>query len=166
MTSPNSKLLQRALAPMLKAEGFKKTSATWRRSTATTIAVVNLQGSQWGPRFYLNLGAYFRGLGENDKPCEVDCHIRTRLDDHVPDLEGLDRLLDFQFDADIDSRGREIERLLQEFGLPWLSHVSTVDGAKDWCERNPQSALVLDELREYLNLPVPPNNRMQRSGSP
>jgi hypothetical protein len=166
MSSPNSKLLQAALAPSLKAAGFKKAGATWSRPSPLTIAVVNLQGSQWGPQFYVNLGVYFRELGGKLKPCEAECHIRTRLDAHVPDRARLRQLLDFEHDVDIQTRGMELASLVQEYGLPWISHVSTVEGAREWCQQNPRSPWAMGVLREYLGLSAPPNKSLQRTGGP
>ncbi|MBK9409254.1 MAG: DUF4304 domain-containing protein [Gemmatimonadetes bacterium] len=61
MASDNSKWLQHALTPALKAAGFQEgREQLWRRTNATTVGVLSLQGSQWGPSFYVNLGVYFR----------------------------------------------------------------------------------------------------------
>jgi hypothetical protein len=157
MPSANSKLLQQALAPMLKSVGFRRSGATWHRKNAACIAVVNLQGSQWGPQFYVNLGVYFTELGDKARPCEAECHIRSRLDAHVDDRSRLAQLLDFESNIELKARGRELEQALREGGLPWLNHVETWQGAKDWCERHPRSPFMSGVLREYLGLPRAPN---------
>jgi hypothetical protein len=72
----------KALAQLLKPIGFKKRRATWHRATADTIQVVNVQGSQWGPEYYVNVGTYLRALGEEVAPPEFRCHIRSRI--HPP----------------------------------------------------------------------------------
>jgi hypothetical protein len=163
MPSPNSKLLQQALAPMLKVAEFKKTSSTWHRQRQAVIAVVNLQGSQWGPAFYVNLGVYFRELGGKDRPCEAECHIRSRLDGHVEDRARLAQLLDFEFNLDLHSRGVELSQTLKESGLRWLDYVETPQGAKEWCERHPKSPFMAGVLREYLGLPLAPNQARLRA---
>ena len=56
MASENNKWLQQALAPALTQRGFKKSGATWRKASADSIEVLNLQGSRWGPSFSVNLG--------------------------------------------------------------------------------------------------------------
>jgi len=72
-----------ALAQLLKPLGFKKTRSTWHRQTFDTIHTINVQGSQWGPEFYLNVGTYLRALGTELTPPENHCHIRARV--HPPD---------------------------------------------------------------------------------
>lgn len=163
MTSANSKLLQQALAPVLKAAGFKKTGATWHRHHPGEVAVVNLQGSQWGPQFYLNLGVYFRELGAKPRPCEAECHIRSRLEAHVPDYRRVHQLLDFEYEIDIEARGKELAGLIRDDGIPWLDQVATRDGARRWCEKHPRSPFMAGVLRQYLGLSQAPNKSFERS---
>jgi Domain of unknown function (DUF4304) len=68
-----------ALAQLLKPLGFKKLRGTWHRATADTIQVINVQGSQWGPEYYLNVGTYLRALGAEVAPPEFRCHVRSRI---------------------------------------------------------------------------------------
>ena|SRR5688572_12935410 len=152
MASENNKWLQRALATALKQHGFKKLGATWRNDLGPTIGVINLQGSQWGPSFYINLGVYFRALGHRHQPAEVDCHIRTRLHELVPDRARLITLLDFEHVIQEDIRARELEALVVKYGLPWLTAVSTVQGARDYCATiHDKSPFVTKEARAFLS---------------
>lgn len=68
-----------AVAPLLKDHGFKKSNATWRKNLGETLAVFNVQKSQWGAVYYINLGVYFRALGTETNPTENRCHIQARL---------------------------------------------------------------------------------------
>ncbi|MEW6684564.1 MAG: DUF4304 domain-containing protein [Nitrospirota bacterium] len=151
MASQNNKWLQQALAPALKQRGFKKSGATWRKGNADAIGVLNLQGSQWGPSFYINLGVYFRALGDNDHPTEYHCHVRTRLSELVPDRLRLNALVDFENPMDDGVRAREIETLIANHGLPWLDSVSTVAGAREYCKSQaPRSPWITREARAFL----------------
>lgn len=76
--SPADKFAE-TIKPRLKALGFKKSGLNWRRSTEDVIQVLNIQKSQWGPEFYINLGVYIIPLGPEDKPPHNRCQIRTRL---------------------------------------------------------------------------------------
>ncbi len=153
MASENSKLLQRALAPLLKLHGFKKLGATRRKITGDTIEILNLQGSQWGPSFYINLGVYFRALGHIDGACEYDCHIRTRLSELVPDRARFNALLDFEQSALQGVRASELEAIVAEYALPWLTRISTIDGAREYCSTQPlRSPWIVKEARELLGV--------------
>jgi hypothetical protein len=60
----NAETFIKAIAPLLKAHGFKKSNATWRRIQSESIAVLNVQKSPWGGGdYYINLGTYFFTLG-------------------------------------------------------------------------------------------------------
>ena len=76
---------KKAVHPLLKAHGFKKSSATWRRDQNESIAVFNVQKSQWGSgTYYVNIGTYFRALGNHPAPTENKCHIQVRLEIEEP----------------------------------------------------------------------------------
>ena len=151
MASENSRRLQQAVAPALKQHGFKKAGATWRKLGDKAIGVLNLQGSQFGPSFYINLGVYFRALGDRDQPAEVDCHVRTRLTNLVPDPQRLNALLNLGKPVQEDIRGRELETLVIEHGLPWLNTMSTIEGARQYCRsQSPKSPWISKEARDFL----------------
>lgn len=68
-----------SLSPLLKAAGFKKKAGTWHRSTADGVQVVNVQGSQWGDDYYINVGFYIGALGTEASPPSYRCHVQSRL---------------------------------------------------------------------------------------
>lgn len=67
------------LSPLLKSVGFKKTRTTWHRNSSEGVCVFNIQSSQYGSEYYLNVGFYISDLGNVEKPPEYKCHIRERL---------------------------------------------------------------------------------------
>ncbi len=70
----------KAVSPLLKQHGFKKSNATWRKDQGESIAVFNVQKSQWGGgTYYVNIGTYFRALGGDVSPTENRCHVQLRL---------------------------------------------------------------------------------------
>ena len=74
-----------AIAPLLKARGFNKARATWRRVQPESVAVFNVQKSPWGGGvFYLNVGVYFSALGTARAPTENACHVQWRLELDAP----------------------------------------------------------------------------------
>jgi hypothetical protein len=151
MASEYNKRLQQTLAAVLKLRGFKKSGATWRNESSNAVGVLNLQGSQWGRSFYVNLGVYFTALGNEKAPCEYHCHVRTRLTELVPDRERLNELLDFDKPIQENVRFQELEALVVEHGLPWIASVSTIHGAREYCSsQSPKSPWVTKEARAFL----------------
>ena len=151
MASENSKKLQTILASVMKPLGFKKEGATWRKRNANSISVINLQGSQWGPSFYMNLGIYFLTVGDNEKPPEYHCHLRTRLTELVPDRQRLDDVLDLEKPIALTIRFEELVAAVVNYGLPWLQRVSTVEGAREYCKSS-SAPWVTADARELLGL--------------
>ena len=75
----------KAVSPLLKTHGFKKSNATWRREQNESIAVFHVQKSPWDDgTFYVNIGTYFHALGSDAAPTENKCHVRLRLDVRDP----------------------------------------------------------------------------------
>jgi hypothetical protein len=71
---------KKSVTPLLKAHGFKKSNATWRKSSDESVAVFDVQKSPWGDgTYYVNLGTYFRALGNDASPTENKCHVQVRL---------------------------------------------------------------------------------------
>jgi hypothetical protein len=82
------KLLAREFYPALRSEGFQGSGATLRRVRYPIVHVVNLQGSDSGKEFYVNLGAHplflpTEGGGIPSAPDRIDeaaCAFRDRID--------------------------------------------------------------------------------------
>jgi hypothetical protein len=80
-------LLKRDFAPLLRAEGFKGTGATFRRVKDDVIHVVNIQGSHYGDECCVNLGLHFSFLPTaGDSPLtnpaklkDYECEFRDRV---------------------------------------------------------------------------------------
>jgi hypothetical protein len=157
MTSPENKQLQRWIAPKLKVVGFRKTGATWRRTTEESVVLLNIQGSQWSRSFYINLGAYYRVLGDLDRPSEYQCHVRARLSQLVPDQRRLADLLDFERPMPDDERSTELIDVVVAVAIPWLESVATVSGGRACLQADP---------RRLHQSPVAVRDFLSDSGAP
>ena len=130
MQTEPKKHLESILKPYLKECGFKKRGSTWRRSEKGFIQVINIQGSQWSKRFYVNLGIYISGLTNKELPVEADCHIRTRLEEICGPDSGIIDLLNYE-DYSIEEQPRQnIISFLNQSGVPWLEKCSNFEAAK------------------------------------
>lgn len=67
------------VSPLLKSAGFKKSKTTWHKVLSEGVWVFNIQASQFGPEYYLNVGFYIFAIGSIEKPPEHKCHVRERL---------------------------------------------------------------------------------------
>ena len=115
-----------AVHPLLKAYGFKKSNATWRKSQVESIAVFNVQKSPWGDgSFYVNLGTYFHALGDQLSPTENKCHVQVRLE--------------------IKDPSKAVQAAIE-----WFQARAELQSAKSFAESDAKKGLVFKELRQSL----------------
>ena len=73
--------LSESIHAVLKPAGFRRTGENWRRTSADTHQVVNLQKSEFDEQRFLNIGFWIRSLGPGvSAPRESKCHVRVRGD--------------------------------------------------------------------------------------
>jgi hypothetical protein len=109
-----------------RANGFRRKGTTLYRDQPETIAVVNLQGSQWGGRYYVNVALWLKAVAEPSDPPENKCHIRTRFTELVPDPAAVEQVLTADSAMDDDTRERRFRALLDEHLTPILAQTGTL----------------------------------------
>jgi len=143
--SETQKALEQAIARILKPLGYTKRAATWHRDREEVISVLNLQKSQWGEDWYLNLGVYLKALGGEKRPAESRCHVRCPADVLVG--RGMPK----------DPIG--LAALVEQAAVPWLEALSTERGLADFLgsERS-QGCFVHRAARELLGAESKPQS--------
>ena len=160
MASEENKTLQGILKPLLKEAGYKKKGATWHHLGEHFIRVLNIQGSQWSTSFYLNLGIYIRGLGDDLKPTEYQCHVRERMDGIVPSKIEASDLLDFTIE--VPEREEKLRVVILIYVLPWLEEKSSTDGLRSYLTKEKKHGLpVRKDVWQYLDINQPDANQSE-----
>lgn len=111
--------VQTTFDTLAKSKGFTKRSGAWYLSREDTILVMDLQKSNYGPRYFVNVAVWLRALGEAQFPKEWHCHIRTRLTDLVPNPKRVDKLLDVEWTSYHPDAGDELTSIL-DATLSWV----------------------------------------------
>lgn len=62
----------------MKEALFHKEGVVWYRETDDAVLVADLQKSNFGDQYYVNLAVWLKALGEVRFPKESQCHIRIR----------------------------------------------------------------------------------------
>ncbi len=132
---------------------FVGNASTWHKSLPETILVVDLQKSQYGPQYYLNLGIWLKQLGKAQTPKEHQCHIRLRATS-LPSVGAklLERALDLE-DMSMSAEQREkfIVEYMQKEVLPFMELTGTVKGTDTAMAGGKLSAaMVHEKAREWL----------------
>jgi hypothetical protein len=123
-------LIQTTFDEFGKARGGNKKSGTWYLPGRDTVAVLNLQKSQYGPQYYVNVALWFLGIGVSTNPRPSHCHVQTRLESLVPDEERahLEELLDLEVEFSDDRRHSELLAALETQLGPILDASQTLSG--------------------------------------
>jgi hypothetical protein len=153
MASEERRLLEQCLKPLMKDAGFRKQGPTWHRSRVDAIEVLNIQGSQWSKSFYINLGTYFKAIGNEERPKEYDCHIRQRLCVITDELDKCNSILSFENSITLEERRCALSELVSQFAIPWLETCATVEGARYYLENEKNHGLpVTKQTWEFLGI--------------
>ncbi|MEO8528452.1 MAG: DUF4304 domain-containing protein [Pseudolysinimonas sp.] len=113
-----------------KSRGGAKKSGSWYLQGSDTIAVLNLQKSQFGLRYYGNVALWFLGIGVPSNPKPSHCHVQTRLESLVPadQRARLEELLDLEVVLGEDQRHDELLAVLEGQLGPILDASQTLAG--------------------------------------
>jgi hypothetical protein len=121
----NRKDLVCMVTSVLSSLGFINRKTSWYRLTDELVLVWNLQKSDYGGQFYMNLGLSLRGLNSDEYPAEEKCHIRIRLDKICPDGEVLLRALDLENTKYTDEEKKQIINTSIKHGSTWLCRLNS-----------------------------------------
>lgn len=124
-------VIQTTFDDFMKSAGFSKKSGSWYRTTDEVITVVELQKSQYGLQYFVNIALWLRPLGEATAPKEHVCHVRTRLSGLVGNEEGqLEALLDLDVPTPDSERAEKLTSFLEAHMGPALEAVASLDSLR------------------------------------
>lgn len=145
-----SAFIETAIDEVLRDEGFMKKSRSWHKLCDETVFLVDLQKSNWGEQYYVNLGVLLRGLRDIPRPKLLECHVRDRLESLTASNVELCKALDLE-DKSITDKERAdlIKRIIKESGLPFLKRWDSVEKFRERILRgDTDMAVVRPEVRE------------------
>lgn len=127
----NSKILANLCDEFLKPVGFRKRNVTWHRLTTDVVQVFQLQKSDHGGQYYVNLAWAPTNLNIDNMPTpqEHKCPIRARLDalnpEHCNHIKQLFDLESKYCDSE-NARLSELSRLMESLVLGMFSRTEDV----------------------------------------
>ena len=121
-------VIQRVVDAFAKGLGMVKESGSWYRHADSLVTILNLQKSQYAPRYYLNIAFWLMGLGSEGFPKENTAHVRIRLDVLLPDAaDEITKLLDLGSGIADAQREEGLRALLNSRLRPILDRTTTVE---------------------------------------
>jgi hypothetical protein len=93
---------------------------------------VNLQKSQYGPRYYVNVGFWLQAVEEAKFPRDDQCHVLIRLDSLIGGTgeDEVNALLYFASEMPGDARAQRLGDLLKSRLRPILEQGSSLKGLR------------------------------------
>jgi uncharacterized protein DUF4304 len=152
----NTKEFDELFAAVLEPAGFRRRKDTWYRSNEDTITLVNLQKSQWGGQYYVNLGIYLRDIGKATSPPEHHSHIRLRLTAIAGYASTtIEQALDLEHPGiSAEQRKTTIAHALQTLALPFLSERSALPRLRELHALNQLGPVLITKVgRDLLARP-------------
>lgn len=142
-----------AFASTLKSAGFSRRADSWFTETNDAVLVANLQKSNFGDQYYVNLGIWLKALGEARSPKEHKCHIRIRATALDPKRQKYWERQVF----DLEHKGSEAQRFdlvrsfLETIALPFLLSAGSVSQLRSlWQEGRLNAAAVMSAAQRIL----------------
>jgi hypothetical protein len=124
-------VIQQTFDTFGKSAEMLKQSGTWYRNTDDVIQAMNLQKSQYGPSYYVNLGWWLRSLGDAKFPKDHQWHIGIRLESLAGTrADEVKALMDLESGISEKERGRQLQELFESELRPVLDRTRSVDGLR------------------------------------
>jgi hypothetical protein len=140
----------------LKKWRFQKKTGNWYLNEKEIIKVVNLQKSNYGNQYYVNLGVYFKGIdADNNVPKEQQCHIRTRLNSWIINSQKNYNYL-FNLDTLIISKEEfemEMKKCIIDNVIPQLNAIESKEKILEIIYKEPAFLNTIPlKVKSYFNL--------------
>ena len=85
----DKKTFKKTIGIPLEKAGLRKKGQSWYLNGRDAIVVANLQKSDWGDLYYINVGIWLMALGDASFPKENQCHIGFRAESLFPEKREL-----------------------------------------------------------------------------
>lgn len=149
----NRNFAQQMIDRVLSVGAFDRRGSRWTRDADEVFQSVELQQSQFGEQFYVNIGLWLKALGPSAKMQEKDMHVRLRADGVLQSIhkEQLSKALDFDQELPLDQRESIVGNIFEATVLPHLNEWRSVKGvARALSSGDLHDALIRREARTLL----------------
>lgn len=146
----NKNIFKKVITSSFENTAYVKKGQSWYLDGEDAIIVVNLQKSNFGEEYFMNIGIWLKGLGSTLFPKENQCHLFIRLERLFPE------------DRELITRGFSLETTnmqtlsdLSEFIkfklFPFLQDCTNINKLKDFAAMGKfKAGLIRKETKDYL----------------
>jgi len=133
----NYKQFKSVFSNFLSPFGYKSTGNMFFRRTGEVFTIVDLQKSEFGGQYYVNLGLFVdEGGALAQPPPFYKTHLKQRLESKfiIPQSarNTLVPALDLEVPMAAAERSVVLTKALEQYAVPYLDSLSTIEGIADF----------------------------------
>jgi hypothetical protein len=152
----NYKEFKAVFASLLLPLGYANVKNMFFRRIGDVFSIVELQKSDWGGNYYVNLGVFVDEGGHLPQPPPIHkAHLQQRLESKffIPQAvrETLVPALNLEVPMRAAERSAVISNALEQYVIPYLNSISTIEGIADYISPDRGNvAFVTLKLRDII----------------
>lgn len=151
----NYKQFKSVFSDVLLPLGFTNVKEMYFRKTGQVFGIIDIQKSDWGGTYFINIGIYVDEGGHLTQPPPFHkVHLKQRLASIAPKPVGESPLPAFDLEVAMGAAERSavIKNALVQYGVPYLESLSTLNGIADYLSPEKRNfAGVTLALREIVS---------------
>jgi hypothetical protein len=131
----NYKQFKAVVGSVFVARGYTNVKSMFFRRIGEVFTIVDLQKSDFGGRYYINIGLFVDESGHSTQPPPFHkTHLKQRLASIVPQSvrDTLVPATDLEVSMSAAERSTVLTSALEQYAVPYLDSLSTVDGIADY----------------------------------
>jgi hypothetical protein len=145
-------MIKDSISKFLKGHSFTVKGNTWYSVRDDVVQVLNLQKSQWGAQYYVNLGVWVKAIEGSEKPPSHKCHIQMRLSA----LSHCTQLMKDAFDEETKNisetqRDELVVQAISQAAIPFFDSLLNIEDIKKAIQEGSlKKGMVHAKLKEYI----------------
>jgi len=144
----DSKEFKNVFGDVAKANGFSKAFGGWFKESIECITVLDLQKSNFGDYYELNIKIYIQGMFGNKYQKSKELVKKDTGDVFRRQPNEFNDVLDFDTSMDDENRKERLEILFSEFIVPFTDKALSQLGIKELAEK--EEVFLLPAVKERL----------------
>lgn len=131
----DSKEFKKVFGEVAKSTGFESAFGGWFRESAESIIVLDLQKSNYGDYYEMNIKVYVQGMFGNNYTRNKDLVKKDTGDIFRRQPPEYKDVLDFDTPVDDEKRRERLAKLFSEFIVPFTNRALSKFGIKELAEK-------------------------------
>jgi hypothetical protein len=147
----DKKTFKKAIARSFEKSGLVKKGQSWYFDGKEALIVINLQKSNWGEMYHMNLGIWLKAFGEVSFPQFNHCPLYYRVEYFFPKRREL-ILLGCSLDQSTLPMLAELTEFIESELIPFLQSCSVISKLRELMKQGAlDGGFVTSEARMYLS---------------